>query len=140
MIIERAISIAADAHTGQKDKQGQPYIFHVLRVMLTVPDDLKIAAVLHDVIEDTPLDFRDLCALGVDNQDLGMLMSLTRNAHGNETYLQYIRRVQRHSGAVKIKIADLRDNLDPDRNLVDESLIQRYKIALALLLRKENSK
>jgi GTP diphosphokinase / guanosine-3',5'-bis(diphosphate) 3'-diphosphatase len=52
--LERAIEIAARAHAGQTDKAGQPYILHPLRVMLAVnslPE--KMAAVMHDVVEDT---------------------------------------------------------------------------------------
>ena len=54
--IERAVEIAARAHAGQVDKAGMPYLFHPLRVMLSVstPEE-RMAAVLHDVVEDTPV-------------------------------------------------------------------------------------
>lgn len=53
--LERAIAIAAEAHAGQADKGGAPYILHPLRVMLAMSgDDERIAAVLHDVCEDCP--------------------------------------------------------------------------------------
>src|SRR6056297_3333643 len=52
--LERAIEIAAAGHAGQTDKAGQPYILHPLRVMLSVSsDEERMAAVLHDVLEDT---------------------------------------------------------------------------------------
>ena len=51
--IEKALQIAARAHEGQKDKDGQPYILHPLRVMNAVEGEpAKVVAVLHDVIED----------------------------------------------------------------------------------------
>lgn len=54
--IEKALQIAARAHEGQKDKNDQPYMLHPLRVMNSVEDvPAKIVAVLHDVIEDTPV-------------------------------------------------------------------------------------
>ena len=63
--LERAIQIAATAHAGQADKAGEPYILHPLRVMMTVttPKE-RIAAVLHDVVEDTAVSLDDLGAQG----------------------------------------------------------------------------
>ena len=63
--IERAIEIAARAHAGVLDKAGSPYIFHPLRLMLAVktPHE-RMAAVLHDVVEDTPVTLEELAAEG----------------------------------------------------------------------------
>lgn len=59
--LERAIQIAAEAHAGQLDKAKQPYILHPLRVMLRVQTESeRIAAVLHDVVEDTPVTLQQL--------------------------------------------------------------------------------
>ena len=53
-VVEKAISIAVNAHAGTLDKSGQPYILHPLRVMLAQQNNLtRIAAVLHDAVEDT---------------------------------------------------------------------------------------
>ena len=55
-LLNLAIVVATNAHRGQKDKQGQPYILHPLRVMTNprlVTDDETIIAVLHDVLADT---------------------------------------------------------------------------------------
>ena len=53
--LERAIAIAAEAHTGQVDKAGAPYVLHPLRMMLSLSSiDERIVAVLHDVCEDCP--------------------------------------------------------------------------------------
>jgi (p)ppGpp synthase/HD superfamily hydrolase len=53
--LERAIAIAAEAHAGQVDKAGAPYVLHPLRMMLRMSSiDERIVAVLHDVCEDCP--------------------------------------------------------------------------------------
>ena len=58
--LERAIEIAKTAHAGQFDKAGKPYIFHPIRVMLRVHNEFeKMVAVLHDVVEDTPITLED---------------------------------------------------------------------------------
>ncbi len=53
MNLEKAIKIAVEAHTGQVDKSGNPYILHPLRVMLSLnTEEGRIVGVLHDVVED----------------------------------------------------------------------------------------
>ncbi len=66
MLINKAIETAAKAHDGQYDKGGEPYIYHPLRVMLYANGDenVKCAAVLHDVIEDTKITERELAEIG----------------------------------------------------------------------------
>jgi (p)ppGpp synthase/HD superfamily hydrolase len=52
--LEDAISLAAQAHKGQKDKAGAPYLLHPLRMMMRMNTEAAMmAAVLHDVVEDT---------------------------------------------------------------------------------------
>ena len=53
-MLDRAIEIAVQAHSGQLDKGGAPYILHPLRVMLRMAtEEERIVAVLHDVVEDS---------------------------------------------------------------------------------------
>ena len=53
MNLEKAIKIAVEAHKGQVDKGGNPYILHPLRVMLCLnTEEVRIVVVLHDVVED----------------------------------------------------------------------------------------
>ncbi len=53
-LLEKAIALAVEAHRGQKDRAGAPYILHPLRMMARVETiQEKIVAVLHDVVEDT---------------------------------------------------------------------------------------
>ncbi|GHV07365.1 hypothetical protein FACS1894217_08050 [Clostridia bacterium] len=57
-----ALRIAYDAHHGQTDKTGLPYIYHTLHLAKHIGDyEVLIAtALLHDVVEDTKITFDDL--------------------------------------------------------------------------------
>lgn len=56
-MLEKALILAAKAHTGQVDKGGAPYILHPIRVMLACEGEKeKIVALLHDTLEDTRFD------------------------------------------------------------------------------------
>src|SRR5205823_1026727 len=91
--IEKALQIAARAHEGQVDKQGLPYILHLLRVMDGVEGlDAKIVAILHDVIEDTSVGIADLEAAGFATTVLDAVRCVT-HADG-ESYAEYVVRCQ----------------------------------------------
>lgn len=111
--LEAAISFAALAHEGQPDKLGQPYILHTLRVMLAVSPPARIAAVLHDVLEDTSFTADALYREGYVGPDLAAVVALTRIGH--EPYEQFIARCALNPIAREVKIADIRDNLSPAR-------------------------
>ena len=109
--LERAIEIAARAHAGQLDKAGAPYILHPLRVMFRCRSEAAMmAAVLHDVVEDTPITLADLRAKGFPEAVVAAVGSLTRLP--DETYEAFITRVQDDPIAKEVKIADLEDNMD----------------------------
>jgi len=134
--LEDAISLAAKAHRGQKDKAGAPYILHPLRVMLRMETETdRIVAVLHDVLEDSGVTVRDLQKAGYSAEIVEAVQYLTRAKE--EEYDQFIERVKGNTLAVKIKIADLEDNLDferikePDQN--DLRRYGKYRRALASL-------
>ena len=115
--LERAIRIAVEAHTGQTDKSGEPYILHVFRVMLAVADtEARIVAALHDVIEDTPVTEIDLQAAGFSEAILGAVRCLTRR-HGVR-YGDYVIGLKCNPLAVRVKLADLTDNSRLDRNVI----------------------
>ena len=77
--LEEAIAIAARAHAGQVDKARQPYILHPLKVMLRLQaTDERIAAVLHDVVEDTPITLDDLRAAGFSPAVITAVDALTK--------------------------------------------------------------
>jgi (p)ppGpp synthase/HD superfamily hydrolase len=134
-LVSEAIALATRAHGDQTDKQGQPYIFHCLRVMLSVEFSYnQIVAVLHDVLEDTNTTVDDLRAIGLNDWHITSLIALTRP--DGEPYEDYIERVSQNSTAVAVKIADLRDNLSRIGGIRlsdQERLRPRYEKALRTL-------
>jgi (p)ppGpp synthase/HD superfamily hydrolase len=135
--LEKAISIAAQAHDGQRDKAGAPYILHPLRVMMKMTTESeRITAVLHDVIEDTGWAIERLVQEGFDPAILAAVDCLTKRE--GEGYEAFIQRVQLNPLAVKVKIADLEDNMDGSRlkevTAADEKRIEKYRNALQELV------
>ena len=136
-MLERAIEIAVEAHKGQIDKGGSPYILHPLRVMMSVDGESeRIVGVLHDVVEDSDWTFEDLLADGFSAEVIEALKSVTKISD-NEDYDSFIQRAIRNPIGHKVKIADLRDNLDVNRiaELGEKDLqrINKYKKALKIL-------
>ncbi len=134
--LERAIEIAAGAHAGQRDKAGAPYILHPLRVMLSVKEPAqRIAAVLHDVVEDTPWTLEQLRAEGFGDEVLRAVDALTKR--DGEDYLAFVDRAGRDPVARAVKIADIRDNMDESRIARDtdrdRERLEKYRQALARL-------
>jgi hypothetical protein len=137
MNLDTAIKLAADAHAGQVDKAGEPYILHPLRVMLAMKtDDERIVAVLHDVVEDSPWTCDDLYwQHGFKPEIVQAVAALTRGK--DEDYFDFIRRLAPNPIARAVKIADICDNLDPSRGLpIDAKATERvtkYRRALEML-------
>jgi (p)ppGpp synthase/HD superfamily hydrolase len=78
-MLEKAIKIAVEAHAGQVDEAGQPYILHPLRCMLKAETDIqRISAVLHDVVEDTDWTIGALRAEGFSDAELETIDCLSR--------------------------------------------------------------
>ena len=64
-LLDKAIALATAAHAGQVDRYGQPYILHPLHLMAQMETaEEKMAAILHDVVEDTPVTLAELQAEG----------------------------------------------------------------------------
>lgn len=112
MTLATAISIAIEAHAGQSDKYGAPYIKHVMRVMeLGKTEDEKIVGVLHDVVEDTSWTFEQLTAKGLAPHQLEALRCVTKLSD-DEDYDHFIDRIIPNRLACLVKINDLTDNMD----------------------------
>lgn len=113
--IDDAIRIAANAHRGQVDRAGKPYILHPLRVMMKMDcEESMIAAVLHDVVEDSPdWDLELLRAAGFSENVVNAVGCLTKNE--GEDYGTFIERAAQDPLARKVKIADLEDNMNIKR-------------------------
>jgi (p)ppGpp synthase/HD superfamily hydrolase len=99
------------AHRGQQDKVGQPYILHILRVMLRLETtNERMAGALHDVVEDTPYTLDELRRRGYPDPVIEAVDCLTRRH--DETYEQFIERAIANPIARRVKLADLEDNMD----------------------------
>ena len=138
--IERAIEIAATAHAGQRDKAGQPYIFHPLRVMLRVDGaHEQMAAVLHDVVEDTSVTLDNLAQEGFPSEVLRAIAALTKLP--GETRLEAAARAAADPVARKVKLADNAENMDlsriPNPTDKDYARCREYEDVRALLLAAE---
>src|SRR6185503_15040426 len=108
--LEDAIRLAVEAPHGQRDKVGQPYILHPLRVMFRLTTEAEqIVGVLHDVVEDTKYTFDDLRRLGYSEQILEALDGVTRRE--SESYEEFVLRSKKNPIARKVKLADLDDNM-----------------------------
>jgi len=134
--LERAICIAAEAHSGQKDKAGLPYILHPLRVMGRVStDEARIVAVLHDVIEDTDWTPDRLRAEGFSDVVLEALDAVTNRT--GESYEDFVLRAAAHPVGRQVKRADILDNMDPTRisepTERDARRMEKYARGLAVL-------
>lgn len=115
IILDRAKTIATSAHEGQVDKAGKPYIEHPMRVMnmgKTVEE--KIAGVLHDVVEDSDWTFEMLEKEGIPKDVMDALRCVTKLSE-EEDYDHFIERVKTNPLALKVKLNDLKDNMDITR-------------------------
>ena len=124
--LKRAIEIAFEAHKDQKDKNGEPYIGHVLRVMnLGRTENEKICGVLHDLVEDTEWTFEDLRREGFSKTVIDALTCVTKISD-DEDYEEFTNRIAKNRLAVIVKINDLSDNMDVRRfDVIREKDIQR---------------
>ena len=112
--LQRAIEIAVEAHRGQVQKSGLPYVLHPLALMGAVASvDAKMAAVLHDVVEDTPWTLDDLRAEGYSETVVDALDCLTHR--DGESYDDYLDRIAVNELAREVKLADLNDNMNARR-------------------------
>lgn len=113
-MLEKAIQIALTAHRGQVDRGGELYILHPIRVMIAQKSTTeKICAILHDVVEDTDVTLEYLGREGLTREMLVAIEALTKR--DGEDYEDYIGRITLNAIAMKVKLADLKDNMDLSR-------------------------
>lgn len=140
--LERAIEIAAKAHAGQVDKAGQPYILHPIQVMLRVTGtETRIAAILHDVIEDSEFTIEDLRKEGFSNAVLLAVAALTK--HENESRIDAALRASQNEIARIVKLADNAENMDLSRiaNPTDKDYarLKEYEKVREILIGSSNA-
>jgi (p)ppGpp synthase/HD superfamily hydrolase len=122
--VEATAAWAGTWHAGQTDKAGQPYIGHLIRVQAhllrlfpgaTVAE--RHAAWLHDVLEDTDITETDLGAMGYPAEVIDIVRAVTKRDGDPRSYGEWIDTLARTGpiGAVRVKLADLSDNSDPNR-------------------------
>jgi len=133
---ELALKIATEAHKGQVDKAGVPYINHPLTVASLVDtEEEKIVALLHDTIEDTSITEQDLLNYGFSNKIVEAVKLLTHNK--NVPYMDYVAKIKDNELARKVKIADLTHNSDLSRlkeiTDKDKKRYEKYQKALLYL-------
>ena len=116
---EKALIIALLVHGGKKDRAGEPFILHPIRVALRVETPLlRCAAVLHDTLEDVKPQWRSYARgqiSAVCGPDVLTLVELLSRGE-KEPYRTYIERLLPIAAARSIKLADLADNMDPERH------------------------
>ncbi|MBF0526805.1 MAG: bifunctional (p)ppGpp synthetase/guanosine-3',5'-bis(diphosphate) 3'-pyrophosphohydrolase [Deltaproteobacteria bacterium] len=142
--LSKAISIAVQAHAGQKDLVGEPYISHPIRVMQRINNyDTQIVAVLHDVIEDHP-SFKEVITNTFFSSTLDALLLLNRKESKFKSYFDYIDNIIKSKDdiAIAVKYFDLIDNLDLTRFTrngieITESVLLRYNKYLESKIRIE---
>ena len=135
--IDKAIKVACNAHAGQMDKAGKPYILHPLRLMMKFNNaQEQVVAVLHDVVEDSDMTLESLASAGFSELIVDALDCLSKR--GGEDYEDFIKRISPNELARKIKIEDIKDNLDLTRmesiNSVDLVRVLKYHESLRILL------
>jgi (p)ppGpp synthase/HD superfamily hydrolase len=153
-LLDQAIELALTAHVGQTDEDGLPHIVHALEVMFGVKkiletseekldytlEELMIAAVLHDTVEDT---FVTLALIEVQfgKRIRDLVDGVTRRGLGKgetkEFYRDFIYRTKTNPGSRIIKIADLTHNYGRCFKIKKASwrdkLEFKYSAALAVL-------
>lgn len=135
--LEKALSLATEAHGGQVDKGGRPYINHPIAVAAMVDsEDEKVVALLHDVVEDTGITLEDLHRkYGFSSKIVYAVDCITKRA--GESLHDYLLRVKRSELATAVKIADLTHNSDLSRisepQAKDIQRVIRYRKELAFL-------
>jgi (p)ppGpp synthase/HD superfamily hydrolase len=130
-----AVTVATRAHAGQKRKDGTDYISHPVRVAVRCDTKLeKVVALLHDVVEDTPVGFKELRELGFSQEVLDALDSVTKRP--GEKYADFVLRAKANEIGRLVKLADISDNLE-DQSALDPDeaafLTQRYTKAREVL-------
>ena len=110
-IFLHARKICVDAHKGQKDKIGENYYYHPIRVAEKCQsDNAKVVALLHDTIEDTEVTVEILQEEGFSQEIIDGILSVTKRE--SESYEDFVRRVGENPLGREVKIADLEDNMD----------------------------
>lgn len=112
-MLGRMLVLVTNAHAGQYDRGGQPYILHPMKVMHYLKsndEELQCIALGHDVVEDTDVTYKDLRDNGISERVIAGIKALTKVP--GETLDEYKIRVYANRDAMLVKKSDLRHNTD----------------------------
>ena len=137
-MVDLALSIATQAHEGQLDKAGIEYIKHPIYVANQVKSEKeKAVALLHDVLEDSPVSAEELLIAGLPEEVVTAVKVLTKKPM--QDYQAYLETVKTNPLARVVKLADLKHNSDlsrlPSITAKDRERLKKYKKAIDLLSR-----
>ena len=138
-MIKRAYFLAKEAHSGVRRRSGEPYMLHPIAVAQIAVDEIGlgsksvVAALLHDVVEDTRYTFRHLEKMGFEKPVIDALKLLTHN--DGSKYMEYVAKIKNNPIARKVKLADLAHNRDQSR-CVGSGLSEERKAAWRLKYEK----
>ena len=124
---EKALKLCYEAHIGQTDKVGIPYVFHPFHLAEQMPDEDSVTvALLHDVVEDTPYTIEDLKAMGFPPAVLDAVALLTHDPA--VPYEDYLLPIKANPIARRVKLADLAHNSDPTRvRVITDQMVARWE-------------
>ena len=136
----KAMKLAYEAHQGQLDKCGLPYIFHPFHLAEQMDTEETVTvALLHDVVEDTNYTLEDLQKMGFPHAVMEALALLTHDP--SVPYMAYVERLKTNPIARSVKLADLTHNSDLSRLPVvtekDLERVEKYRNAIKLLQQGE---
>lgn len=134
-LTKKALKIAFKAHKNQVDKAGIPYVYHLYHLAYQMDDEVSVCvALLHDIVEDGHMGFKEL-----QKEFPFEVTEAVRLLTHDDTlsYPDYIRRIKTSGVATKVKIADLKHNMDASRldklDQKDNQRIERYEFSLKVL-------
>lgn len=131
-----ALRVCFEAHRDQTDKSGMPYVFHPFHLAEQMNDEETVTvALLHDVVEDSPMTLDGLRELGFTESVLEAVALMTHE--DGVPYMEYVARIKENPIARAVKLADLRHNSDMSRlDVITPYSIERaekYRRAIELL-------
>ncbi len=122
--IDDALELVVTHFRGMKDKDGEPYVMHCLRVMMGVSDPLaRQVALMHDLVEDTPVSIEELRSRNFSEQVVAAVDLITHKSE--DSYADYVVRIKQNDLARQAKLSDLRDNSAVSRVLYREHSLER---------------
>lgn len=132
-LTKKALRLSFAAHKDAKDKSNIPYVYHPYAVAERMTDEISTAvALLHDVVEDTEITLEDLKKDGYPKEVTDALALMTHAP--NVPYFDYIKKLSESDVARRVKISDLKHNMDLSRmeSITDRDIARREKYVTAI--------